>query len=155
MVRPERLIRDIPSDRCTFLRRVSLPYCSPSPCGSVDSLHPCSLPCGPTRYARVSKSAVLPICRGPIRSLRFAILLRLSTGLAIHGSAFDGPKQCFGSFRLTLPFCRTPDPLNRWHLATVHCASLNTRFEARYAIQIRYGRFVILLMILLVTSGVE
>jgi hypothetical protein len=33
--------------------------------GSVDSLHPCSSPCGPTRYARVSKSAVLPICRAP------------------------------------------------------------------------------------------
>jgi hypothetical protein len=31
----------------------------------------------------------------------------LSTGLAIHGSAFDGPKQRFGYFRLTLPFCRT------------------------------------------------
>jgi hypothetical protein len=28
----------------------------------------------------------------------------LSTGLAIHGSAFDGPKQRFGYFRLTLPF---------------------------------------------------
>ena len=44
----------------------------------------------------------------PNRPLRFAILLRLSTGLAIPGSAFGGPKPCFGYFRLTLPFCRTP-----------------------------------------------
>jgi hypothetical protein len=32
----------------------------------------------------------------------------LSTGLAIHGSAFDRPKQCFGYFRLTLLFCVEP-----------------------------------------------
>ncbi len=47
--------------------------------GSVDSLHPCSSPCGPTRYARVSKSAVLPICRAPNRqSCRF--VTRIGSG---------------------------------------------------------------------------